>query len=447
MKAIAKDATVTLIGEGGIFVSALLFGVLTARWLGPEGKGHLGVFFGASGILVTALSLRFERSITYFLAGGRANFGSVVGGGIVAGAVAVCSFCLILWFFPTILSQYVFSGIPIGMVWSAVFLMVALYLRSLIASVLAGKKDFKLRSLFHSCAYFFDTAVAAVSLIIFKVSTWDLILILGVCDVVVASTVLALIVQSSGDHLSVRLGLQRRMYAFASAGFFSMLSELVTARLDIFLVNYFVGATEAGIYIVSISLANILSIGPTALRTVLMPYVASTSPASGSGTTRITRSAVMVLGILALTLLLLSWFLLEPVYGRAFSGSWWPFVILLPGTICWLVLGLLNAHIEGRGRPGLASLAFIVAGVSTILLDFVLIPRLGALGAAFASSISNILAALCGSAIYFRLAGEGMLKQFIPTIGDVRDLRRAICEFGTLITSSLGLVRKRFSKV
>jgi O-antigen/teichoic acid export membrane protein len=173
-----------------------------------------------------------------------------------------------------------------------------------------------------------------------------------------------------------------------------------------------------------------------------MPHVASTSPKSGT-TTRLTRFTVMALGIATLALLFLTWLLLEPVYGKSFSRSWWPFVILLPGTICWLVLGLFNADIEGRGRPGLASFSSIVAGVSTVVLDFVLIPPLGVIGAALACSIANTLGAMCGSVIFSRLSGERIFKSFIPLRTDVDDLKRIAGEVGTFTVSTTRLFKKR----
>jgi O-antigen/teichoic acid export membrane protein len=427
LRALLKDSAKTLVGEGGIFVAAILLGILTARWLGPEGKGYFGVVVGASGILMTVLTLRFERSVSYFLASAKAEFGSVVAMALVAGVSALVVSAIALWMVPGLFRQYVFKGVPLSAVWSSLLVMASLYLRGVIAAVFAGQKKFGLRAVFLGGAYAFETLVAAIGLIAFGCNAWSLLVVVGLAGVLGCCVVLVLMTLRSGTSLRINIGLIRGMYNFASAGTPAMLSDLVTVRLDLFLVNYFVGASEAGIYIVSVSLANMLSYGPTALKTVLMPHVASSaSTTPGSLTSRLTRLMILAVGALVLMLLVAVRFLLVPLYGEAFAASWWPFLLLLPGTMMWLVFGVIGADIEGRGRPGLVSLASLIAAVCTIILDFLLVPRLGAQGAAIASSVAYSAAALGGSFIFYRLTGERIRRQFIPTPDDWKDLIRLI---------------------
>ena len=425
LRALLRDSAKTLVGEGGIFVAAILLGILTARWLGPEGKGYFGVVVGASGILMTVLTLRFERSVSYFLASGKAGFGSVVAMSLLAGVVALVVSGLVVWTVPGLFLEYVFKGVPLSAVWSSFLVMASVYLRGVIAAILAGEKKFGLRAWFLGGAYAFETLVAAIGLIGFGCNAWSLLVVIGVAGILGCCVVLVIMILHSGTPLKINADLLRGMYSFASAGTPAMLSDIVTVRLDLFLVNYFVGASEAGIYIVSLSFANMLSYGPTALKTVLMPHVASSALATpGSMTSRLTRSLVLAVGGLVPLLMLAVHFLLVPVYGEAFAPSWWPFLLLLPGTVMWLVFGVIGADIEGRGRPGLVSLASLVAAACTIVLDFLLVPPFGAPGAAIASSIAHSVAGLGGCYIFYRMTGEGIRKQIIPTRDDRNDLIR-----------------------
>jgi len=73
---------------------------------------------------------------------------------------------------------------------------------------------------------------------------------------------------------------------------------------------------------------------------------------------------------------------------------------ILPAQIILLGLaldglgGVVTGYLYGIGRPGLNSCAMAVGLGATVLLDLLLIPRYGALGAAIASAVAYTAATL-----------------------------------------------------
>ena len=61
------------------------------------------------------------------------------------------------------------------------------------------------------------------------------------------------------------------------------------------------------------------------------------------------------------------------------------------------VYGVLSAFLSGIGRPGLNSLAQAAGLVVTVALDLSLIPHLGIVGAATASTFAYLTTAACWS--------------------------------------------------
>jgi Na+-driven multidrug efflux pump len=53
--------------------------------------------------------------------------------------------------------------------------------------------------------------------------------------------------------------------------------------------------------------------------------------------------------------------------------------------------GVASGFLYGRGRPGLNSLALALGLVVTTVLDVLLIPRFGAVGAAYASTVAYLV--------------------------------------------------------
>ena len=79
------------------------------------------------------------------------------------------------------------------------------------------------------------------------------------------------------------------------------------------------------------------------------------------------------------------------LYGAAYHASVVPAVIIIAGLVAEAAAGLATAYLYGTGRPGLNSLAMGVGLLATVALDVVLIPPLGATGAAIASAVTYLL--------------------------------------------------------
>jgi O-antigen/teichoic acid export membrane protein len=83
-------------------------------------------------------------------------------------------------------------------------------------------------------------------------------------------------------------------------------------------------------------------------------------------------------------------FVLPLLYGEAFQGSVVPTYILIAGLCGAGVSGVITAFLYGAGRPGLNSLALGAGLVGTVVLDLLLIPSFGVIGAAVASSVAYL---------------------------------------------------------
>jgi O-antigen/teichoic acid export membrane protein len=84
--------------------------------------------------------------------------------------------------------------------------------------------------------------------------------------------------------------------------------------------------------------------------------------------------------------------LLPLVFGDAYRGAVAPFLWLLPSAIGFVASAVFSNALLASGAPALSSLGPVVALTVGVTLDLLLIPRLGASGAAIAASA----ALLCG---------------------------------------------------
>ena len=97
------------------------------------------------------------------------------------------------------------------------------------------------------------------------------------------------------------------------------------------------------------------------------------------------RPAAGLTMLAAIPLFFTTYFALPLIYGKAFDSAIVPAQILIGGLAVEGAAGVVTAFLYGRGRPGLNSIAMGVGVVVTVVLDILLIPSTGAVGAAVAS--------------------------------------------------------------
>lgn len=167
--------------------------------------------------------------------------------------------------------------------------------------------------------------------------------------------------------------------------------SLLNLRLDFALLGAFAGPAVLGPYAIASKFAELLRLPAMALTYILYPRFARSlrSAAAVQARALIGRAGVLT-AIMVAPLWVAATYLLPLVYGQAFASAVDPAHILLLGLAGEGVAGVITAFLYGIGRPGLNSVAMAVGLVVTVVLDLLLIPRFGAVGAAWASSVAYL---------------------------------------------------------
>jgi O-antigen/teichoic acid export membrane protein len=187
----------------------------------------------------------------------------------------------------------------------------------------------------------------------------------------------------------------RRIYMFGTRGQLGSLLSLVNLRFDFLFLAAIAGPATLGIYAVASKYAEVVRVVPIAANWVLYPRFARSEPAVAKAISRrLIPRAGAATATIALPLALAASAVVPTLFGRAFDAAALPAQILLVGLAAEGVAGVITAYMYGRGRPGLNSLAAGTGVTVTIVLDLILIPRLGAVGAAIASSAAYLTTTL-----------------------------------------------------
>jgi O-antigen/teichoic acid export membrane protein len=187
------------------------------------------------------------------------------------------------------------------------------------------------------------------------------------------------------------LPLMGQICGYGMRGQLGGILSLLNLRLDVAILGALAGPAVLGVYAVASKYAELLRLPGLAVTYVLYPIFAGQDEAVVAARTRALFGKAAALTVLtAIPLALAAGTLLPLLYGHAFTGATVPAWILIAGLLGEGVAGLVTAYLYGVGRPGVNSLAMGVGVLVTVVLDLVLIPRHGAVGAAIASAVAYL---------------------------------------------------------
>lgn len=191
-------------------------------------------------------------------------------------------------------------------------------------------------------------------------------------------------------------------------------------RVGLFLTNLFVSLFAAGVYSVAINWSELLTFVPLTLYYVLFPHASGRERSQSIDLiNRVSRLsiAVMVFTVIAVGagFPLAEKFIYSPDYSEALL----PLLILLPGAAAVGVFNILMGGADALGRPIFGTYASIVSLISTVILNIILIPRFGIIGAAISTSMTGIIMLGVIAVSYHRLSGSRWSAILLPRREDL----------------------------
>lgn len=214
--------------------------------------------------------------------------------------------------------------------------------------------------------------------------------------------------------------------AIGLRGQFGNMATFFSYRLDVFMVNYFQDSVQVGLYALGVLASESLWQVPQAVQSALFPRTARTLDEGATEFTCLVVRQILVIAVVSAALLALASPILIPlIFGDRFQPSvavvWW----ILPGTAA-LSLGKVGcADLAARGKTGYCATFAFVALAVTIVLDFVLIPRMGIRGAALASSAAYFTDAALILAALRRELKVSWRMLLVPSTADFVSYRQA----------------------
>ena len=384
-----------LFSDGVVVIAALVNQILISRVLGPEGRGHYVLLSTTVMLLVVVFGETISRSNAYFVGGNPKKLAplstNTVFYGIamffVLSGIFLCGRFFSLW--PDLGGRSV--------LWLLAFWVVAgTVLFRGVQSLFLGlerMKAYNVLPVFFAVLYLIGNGIALKGIgkgLAGVMTSW---VIAGALTFLLA---FGLLRRMFDPARSVRWSLDSSLFVRSMRlGFKAMLISLLLVllfRMDVYLVESFLGAEIMGIYSIALVFAEMLQKIPNVAGTVLFSKIAG-----GGGeeedrlTARVSRSIFLLTLIAAGGIALVGSWLIPWMFDARFEGAYLPLLCMLPGVLAMASASVVNTNLWARGYPLPAVVAPIAAFCTNVALNVWLIPRLGLVGAGIAKTVAYML--------------------------------------------------------
>ncbi|MDF1672245.1 MAG: polysaccharide biosynthesis C-terminal domain-containing protein [Vicingaceae bacterium] len=377
-------------------IISIISGIFLTRLLGAEGKGVYAIFYANIEIMVMIFVLGCDMGIIYFGSNKKIDFGKIQGIAIYILLIFIpVLFISLLSFDAEFLFPNNYNGLFFKLFLLGMFSLQVL--NTLISAFLKTTKSFKyinrislINSVFnvvtYSTLFYFHTQrVLNIDIqFIFTVS----LLILGLNTLMWLYSFFKEVDFKPSFKLSFKKDISP-FFIYILPVFVSLIINFLNYRFDIWLVSYFKGNEQLGLYVLAVNFAQFILLYSKIIGGVMMPYLSEDNDVQRvKYFTIYSRINFLSVILMVLVLAFIGDYLLVLLYGNEFALSAEPFAILLLGMIFTAMSQLFSIMLFSKGKNNVALIANTVGLVATVILDLVLIPQYGILGAAWATSLS-----------------------------------------------------------
>lgn len=410
---LVHDGVFTFVLQTLAIVGSLAVGVLTARILGPAGKGIYAMPVVQAG-LVSAWFSGLSSSTSYFLLNQRAGRRIVLPltvvtiAFVVVSAVAVGIIALIgnaLWAAPAAIASLPATAAVFAVRGYVTGIKQVRYVSTLSVGTVVATLAFTVAgflTISHSPAVAIVAWVASTTLV--GIVAWIAML---------------------AHARSLESGQQVRVFdfvRFSMKGGAAALVSLLNYRADLYIVAIMLPFSDLGLYSVATSAPQALLFPAQVASIVASPHIGGLDRrAAAELTARCVRHSLLVSVLICIVVFAIAPLVVKLFYGAAFVPLVPALRVMLVGVIALSLAGPISSFYTLKlAKP---EIPLVVAGISAVICiagTVISIPHFGIVGAASASSAAYVITQILSVWYFRRSTGIGLRSMMVPTSLDVR---------------------------
>lgn len=383
------------VGTSNVFsiIIGLAISIVTARYLGPEKNGLITGLTIYPSLFMSVGSLGIRQSTTFFLGKG------------IYSEEKIKTAITQIWMFTSIVSviicfflMYYFSrsGQNLLLVLLALIPIPFSLFNTYNSGIFLGKNEIAAFNKINWLPSFIILLISCLFLIILKmgVEGYMLALISGPILMFILLLFKNKFIQSFS--LSFDFKIIKSMLALGMVYAISLLVITLNYKVDVIILDKLSTPYQLGIYSKGAGVTQYLWQIPMVMSTIVF----ARSSVSKNGiefshkVAQLLRLSLLAIGGISIFLFIFSNFIITTMYGQEFYGSIAVLKILLPGVVILTLFKVMNMDLAGKGKPWISMKAMVPGLIINIISNIILIPKYGANGASYSSTLSYGIAGL-----------------------------------------------------
>ena len=430
LRSLAGNSMATLFRQLASAVIQLGTVVIVARLFGPDGNGTYAIAVLVPTLLATFLNLGLAPANVYHLGGKKINVALawktslkaaflISPAGLIIGGLAII-----------LLGETFFQGVDKRFLWLSLASFPLLLLIAFMSSIFQGIGEFRrfntlmllqptltlilillgLGCGWVSLIYIISAYTTAAMLSFF----WGLYLLHG------------LLKKEPLDTHQCGESYIKKAFLYGYKAHLSNILTFLNYRLDMFLVNAFLGPASTGVYLIAVQLSERMWLLSQSVSTVLLPKLSELSDLDERKrqlTGIVARWMFVVAFFASAFLAAIAFPLINILFGSQYVEAVVTLMLLLPGVVFGSALKVLANDIAARGRPGLNMVTSLVVVAVNVALNVILIPLMGIEGAAISTSAAYFVSFMLCLVIQARISRVSVLATVTPNQDDIRIIK------------------------
>jgi len=196
--------------------------------------------------------------------------------------------------------------------------------------------------------------------------------------------------QEASEEIRLKEWISVMLPLLMMAGF-----NVINHRVDVIMVGLFKGTTDAGIYSVSVHLANFMVLGLTAVNLIAAPLIshlyAQNKKKELQRMASLSALGIAIFTVPAAIIMLFCGTWLLGLFGEGFKAGYGALVFLVAGQSVNALTGSVGYLLTMTGYQKEAAIVMGITAFINITLNVILIPVMGLKGAAIATMISTMV--------------------------------------------------------
>ena len=388
---IVRDSGYMVFSNVILVMTSLATGILTARLLGPQGKGEFYLILQISSLVSLFLSCGLGSSYQYHISNKIFDHATVVSHMLIQILITVLVVGIMYLFGTELLLLMTGLSLPKSIQsltgFAIVFNVIIMFTTYILMSMSSG---IKFNSMIGIAASLVNLASLILLVWLLKLGVYGAVIAYLLSLMVRFLPILPKIMRGVWSHLTLSwLRPSKKLFTYSFSAFLSNMMVSSVFRIDVFILSSLAGVTAVGVYSVSVAFAEMALMVPNALGTSLFTHLPSSCPEDQRAIIkRSSRIIIFIALLVGVMLAVISYPLVVILMGGRFVGAVLPLCLLLPGVVAMSVNYVFANFYGANGKPLVSAACFGIGLVTNVTLNFLLIPYLKVNGAAIASTLA-----------------------------------------------------------